>query len=325
MPSGRQIGIDHDRLPGMTALSEARLKMLSRAAQTGLMVTAALVSSTRPAMGQRPRLATSVPQLHWETDGGLGAAGVVGITIGLALPVTRRPVPEQGLDPSAIGWRIDRDIIGPPSTSADQASDIFLLATLLAPPAFALATQPGVHGLGQLVRRPVVLYGQALLLAEACVQLLKPVADRARPFTYLPAAERPSGSSYDARARDAFVSMPSGHSALAFAAAGYAATDDLLARPEASAGEHLAVATIGAMLAGFTGNLRIQAKEHFPSDALVGSLIGTAGGVSVPMVHRYVLPDGRRGPHPGGHAWLMSAAGYVMGTAIGVGLSSVVY
>jgi hypothetical protein len=157
---------------------------------------------------------TPLPQLHGLFDGALGAAPLAGIAIGLELPVTRQPVPAQGLDPSTIGWSIDRDVVGHPSTSADKGSDAFLLATLLGPPVLALATQPGLHGFGERVRRPVVLYGQSLLLAEACVQLLKPAADRARPFTYLPASERPSDGSYDITTRDAFVSMPSGHSAL---------------------------------------------------------------------------------------------------------------
>ena len=134
-----------------------------------------------------------------------------------------------------------------------------------------------------------------------------------------------SDASYDVTTRDAFVSMPSGHSALAFAAASVAATDNLLVRPTAGTAEHVAVASLGAMLAGFTGNLRVRADQHFPTDALVGSLIGTASGVSVPMLHEYLLPGGRHVPHPGGHAWLMSAGGYVVGAALGVGLSSLVY
>ncbi len=289
-----------------------------------LLVGLTLLASTESVVAQEPRLSAALPELHWKADGVVDAGALAGIVIGLELPVTRQDVPAQGLDPSTIGWKIDRDIVGDPSTSADNASDVFLLATLLAPPVLAWATQPGVHGLDRF-RRPVMLYGQSLLVAEACVQLLKPAADRARPFTYLPASERPSDGSYDVTTRDAFVSMPSGHSALGFAAAAYAATDNLLARPQAGTAEHVAVASLGAMLAGFTGNLRVQADQHFPTDALVGSLIGTASGVSVPMLHHYVLPDGRRVPHPGGHAWLMSAGGYVVGTALGVGLSSLVY
>jgi hypothetical protein len=43
------------------------------------------------------------------------------------------------------------------------------------------------------------------------------------------------------------------------------------------------------------------------------------------MLHRYLLPGGQRAAHPGGHAWLMSAGGYLVGAAAGVGLSSLVY
>jgi hypothetical protein len=134
-----------------------------------LLVGVTLLAWTESAVAQTPRLPVALPELHWRSDGVLGAAALAGIVIGLNLPVTRREVPEQGLDPSTIGWAIDRDIVGDSSTSADNASDVFLLATLLGPPVLALATQPGVHGLGDLVRRPVVLYGQSLLLAEACV------------------------------------------------------------------------------------------------------------------------------------------------------------
>ncbi|HKU63036.1 MAG TPA: phosphatase PAP2 family protein [Gemmatimonadales bacterium] len=288
------------------------------------LIGVALIGSAESAVAQEPRATVALPELHWRSDGILGAASLAGIVIGLELPVTRRDVPAQGLDPSTIGWQIDRDIVGHPSTGADNASDAFLLATLLAPPVLAWATQPGVHGLDRF-RRPVALYGQSLLLAEAVVQLVKPAADRARPFTYLPASERPSDGSYDVTSRDAFVSMPSGHSALGFAAAAYAATDNLLVRPQAGTAEHVAVASLGALLAGFTGNLRIRADQHFPTDALVGSLIGTASGVSVPMLHHYLLPDGRRAPHPGAHAWLVSAGGYVVGTALGVGLANLAY
>jgi membrane-associated phospholipid phosphatase len=284
----------------------------------------ASISTFAAPVDQNP-ISTALPQLHGFFDVALSGGSLAGIAIGLELPVTRQSVPAEGLDPSTIGWAIDRDVVGHPSTSADKASDAFLLATVLGPPLLALATQPGLHGFGERVRRPVVLYGQSLLLAEACVQLLKPAADRARPFTYLPASERPSDGSYDVTTRDAFVSMPSGHSALGFAAAAYAATDNLLARPGAGTAEHVAVASVGALLAGFTGSLRVRADQHFPTDAMVGSLIGTASGVSVPMLHRYLLPDGRHAPHAGGHAWLMSAGGYVLGAAVGAGLSSLVY
>src|SRR4051794_14476247 len=249
----------------------------------------------------------ALPQLNWWSDGILGAVGLAGNAIGLALSADQQVVPAEGLDPSGISWGIDRDVIGNPSTSAEKASDVAVALTLAGPPVLALLTQPGVHGFGNVVRRPFVLYGETLLLAQGITQILKPAFSRPRPFTYLPAAERPTGKAYDVTTKHAFLSMPSGHAAGSFAAASYAATDNLLSHPDGGSTEHVAVAAVGGLFAGFTAHLRVVADQHFPSDALVGGLIGTASGVSVPLLHSYVLPGGGKTPHPGGHAWLMSA------------------
>jgi membrane-associated phospholipid phosphatase len=277
------------------------------------------------AAGAQSSSSVALPELHWWTDGVLGALGLGGNAIGLTLSVTRQAVPEEGLDPSSINWGIDRDAIGNPSTSAETASNVAAMATLAGAPVLALLTQPAVHRFGNVVRRPVVLYGESVLLAQAVTQLLKPAITRPRPFTYLPAAERPTSSSYDVTTDHAFLSMPSGHAATTFAAASYAATDNLLSQVGAGSTEHVAVAAIGGLLAGLTGNLRVKADQHFPSDVLVGGLIGTASGVSVPLLHSYVFPGGQKAPHPGGHDWLVTAAGFVVGTGAGVGLAALAY
>jgi len=277
------------------------------------------------AAGDQGSTSVALPELHWGTDGVLGAVGLAGNAIALGLSTTRQSVPDQGLDPSNISWGIDRNSIGNPSTGANTASNAAVLATLVGVPAFALLTQPGVHGFANVVRRPFLLYGESLLLAQACTQILKPAVSRPRPFTYLPASERPTESSYDVTAEEAFRSMPSGHAATTFAAASYAATDNLLSHPDAGSTEHVAVAAVGGLLAGLTSTLRVEADQHFPTDLMVGGLIGTASGVTVPLLHSYVLPGGGRAPHPGGHAWLVTAAGYLVGTGAGVGLASLAY
>jgi hypothetical protein len=38
-----------------------------------------------------------------------------------------------------------------------------------------------------------------------------------------------------------------------------------------------------------------------------------------------VFSSGGRAPHPKGHAWLVTGAGYVLGTAAGIGLSSLAF
>ncbi|HVQ46199.1 MAG TPA: phosphatase PAP2 family protein [Gemmatimonadales bacterium] len=274
---------------------------------------------------ESPSSSVALPQLTWWSDGILGAVGLAGNAIGLTLSADQQSVPPEGLDPSGINWGIDRDVIGNPSTSAEKASDVAVAITLAGPPVLALLTQPGVHGFGNVVRRPFVLYGESLLLAQGITQILKPAFSRPRPFTYLPAAERPAGKAYDVATDHAFLSMPSGHAAGSFAAASYAATDNLLSRPDAGSGEHVAVAAIGGLMAGFTSNLRIVAEQHFPSDALVGSLIGTVSGVSIPLLHSYVFPGGGKAPHPGGHQWLVTAVGYALGAGAGIGISSLAY
>ena len=277
------------------------------------------------AAGAQGSTSVALPELHWSSDGVLGAVGLAGNAIALGLSTTLQSVPEQGLDPSNISWGIDRNSIGKASTGAYTASNATVLATLVGVPAFALLTQPGVHGFENVVRRPFVLYGESLLLAQGFTQLLKPAINRPRPYTYLPASERPTESGYDVTKEEAFRSMPSGHAATTFAAASYAATDNLLSHPDAGSAEHAAVAAVGGLLAGLTSTLRVEAGQHFPTDIMVGGLIGTASGVSVPLLHSYVFPGGGRAPHPGGHAWLVTAAGYVLGTAAGVGLASVAY
>jgi len=286
--------------------------------------TAPAVAVLRAA-GARGSTSVALPELNWSSDGVLGGVGLVGNAIALGLSTTLQSVPEQGLDPANISWGIDRNSIGHRSTGAYNASNVTVLATLVGVPAFALLTQPGVHGFGNVVRRPFVLYGESLLLAQGLTQLLKPAIGRPRPYTYLPASERPTESGYDVTKEEAFRSMPSGHAATTFAAASYAATDNLLSHPDGGSAEHAAVAAVGGLLAGLTSALRVEAGQHFPTDIMVGGLIGTASGVTVPLLHSYVFPGGGRAPHPGGQAWLETAAGYVLGTAAGVGLASVAY
>jgi membrane-associated phospholipid phosphatase len=300
---------------------EDEVDSLGSAIIGGLVPTSAILE----AASTQGSSSVALPELRWWTDGVLGALGLGGNAIGLTMSADQQVVPDAGLDPSNISWGIDRDAIGNPSTKAETASNVAVFATLAGPPILALLTQPGVHGFGNMIRRPVVLYGESVLLAQAITQVLKPVISRPRPFTYLPAAERPANSGYDVATEHAFVSMPSGHATVAFAAASYAATDNLLSQPNAGSTEHVAVAAIGGLLAGLTGNLRVKADQHFPSDVLVGGLIGTASGVSVPLLHSYVFPGGQKASHPGGHDWLVTAAGYVLGTGAGVGLAALAY
>ena len=190
-------------------------------------------------------------------------------------------------------------------------------------PVLALLTQPGVHGFENVVRRPLVLYGESLLLAEAGTRLLKRSADRPRPFTYLPESECPASSRVQCQRRwRLFVD--------AFRACNHQLYRGLVCgrgQPAVPSFRRVAGARRRCLdrrsPGRATGNLRIKADQHFPSDVLVGGLIGRVSGVSIPLLHSYVFPDGRQAPRPRGHAWLETTAGYLLGVGVGVGLSEV--
>jgi membrane-associated phospholipid phosphatase len=67
-----------------------------------------------------------------------------------------------------------------------------------------------------------------------------------------------------------------------------------------------------------TATLRVRAGQHFPSDAVVGGLIGTASGVLVPLVHDYVDPEGRKVAGPSSRAWWQAIAAELGGIGLGV-------
>lgn len=95
-------------------------------------------------------------------------------------------------------------------------------------------------------------------------------------------------------------------------------TDHLISPPEASWKERVGTAFIGGCLAGTTSGLRIEGGQHFPSDVIVGGLIGTATGVGVPLVHHYVSRTARRAALPSWRAWKQAILGETVGIVAGL-------
>jgi membrane-associated phospholipid phosphatase len=257
------------------------------------------------------------PELRWLVDAPIVGVGVTLLAIGNPLDVTRKVVPDQGLDPSDIHWSIDRNTVGERSTKADNDSDYFRDAAVAYPLVLAFVSQPSGERLSGTLRRSLV-YVEAILVSEGVSAIIKNSTDRPRPFTYLPIDERPDNPAYDVTSDEAFRSMPSGHATISFCAASFAITDHLLSRPEADWKEHAGVGFIGGLLAGLTASLRVEGGQHFPSDTIVGALIGSAGGTGVPLLHHYIGAGGRRGKMPSGRAWWQALAGEAAGIGVGV-------
>jgi membrane-associated phospholipid phosphatase len=262
------------------------------------------------------------PEFRWRVDAPLLGTSAALYAVSSQLHVNRILVPPQGLDPADIHWSLDRNVIGEHNSRADRDSDYFRDAAVAYPMVLAYFSQPpGARQRGTL--RRAFVYAEAILVAEGLSSVIKRTDDRPRPYAYLPENQRPHDPAYDVNSEVAFRSMPSGHATISFCASAFAMTDHLITRPDASWQQRAGFAFIGGFLAGMTSGMRIEGGQHFPSDALVGGLIGTASGVSVPLLHHYIGGDGQRAALPSASAWWQAIAGQVLGISAGLALASV--
>jgi len=238
--------------------------------------------------------------------------------------VSVRSVPPEGLDPGDIHWSFDRGQIGKLDTRAIDASDYASAASMAYPMVVAFASQPPGERFSGMLRRSVV-YLESYLLATGTCMIIKNSTDRPRPYTYVPADQRPDDPTYDVTVNEAFQSMPSSHASTSFCGAAFAMTDHLLSRPQAGWTERVGISFAGGLLAGMTSTLRVSAGKHFPSDVLVGGAIGFSSGVAVPLAHHYLTPGGRRAPLPSGRSWLEAISGMCAGVGAGILIAEASY
>ena len=171
---------------------------------------------------------------------------------------------------------VDRMSVHPISNRADIGSDVAL---------YVVAAGTAVAGLGGLPPQQwqgnFATFANTAIWSAAVAEWMKVLVRRSRPVMYT------SSAVYAAKVRSSQLSMPSGHTAIAFASA----TTYLVL----SGREHLAHRGRNSVLLYTTalsvGALRVAAGKHFPTDILVGALLGSAIGWLVPAVHpRTQLP-----------------------------------
>lgn len=274
----------------------------------------ALATADAPATA----IGSASPDYRWRTDGVLVGAGLAVVLVASSLETESVAVPSDGLSPTRVRLGFDRGSIGEKSADADQASNRLRTVALSFPVALRLATTRD-QGLVEGPLGASLLYVESMAIAEGLTGILKQVASRPRPYTYLSDTDRPSSSGYDVRSASAFQSFPSGHATAAWCAISVGICDHLLSRPTADWKEHALVGFVGGTLGAATSSLRVEAGQHFPSDVFAGAAIGAMSGSAVPFLHRYSHRHGAA-PLPGQRSVLATLGG----TALGVGAGLVV-
>jgi membrane-associated phospholipid phosphatase len=232
------------------------------------------------------------PRVDWTADSIITAAGV-GVALGASLiPVDCSRRWKTELLP------FDRAACRTFSSSAADWSNGLVMLTVALP----VALQVGA-GVDEAAGKRLLVYGETLSLTLALNAVTKYLVGRPRPHVY---HSDPRVSDYAERqGKDSHLSFFSGHTAIAFAAA--VSGSYLFTQTSNDRGARTGVWGTELFLAAATAGLRVRAGQHFPSDVLVGAVVGTGLGVAIPSLH-----------YSGRHPRALSTAEWI---AVGVGPS----
>lgn len=240
----------------------------------------------------------------------LGGGASLALLSQFVLNARVQEVPSTGLDRNEIALDLDRNSIDDPNASALNGSDVFLVSSLVYPTALSLLTADNGW---ESQRGMWKVQAEAIALAVGTTNLLKVVFSRPRPYTYLPADERPDRKEYDVESNDAFRSFPSGHATSAWASSMSGVSYLAVHQPDLPTLVHFLGGVVGGGLATTTSLLRVDASKHFPTDVMTGALIGSGAGVGMALLHR---PSPSRGSN-----WAPGLLGVAAGTLLAFLLS----
>jgi membrane-associated phospholipid phosphatase len=205
---------------------------------------------------------------NWADVAAVAGSGVVAFLPGLLkLP---KGAPECAPCSTSGLPGIDRWVVGKNSALARNSSTVLLLGV------GGMATYLGAHDRsGTQARGNVAVIANAISWSAASTNWLKVAVHRKRPVLYT------NGAVAAASSPDSRRSFPSGHTAVAFAAA----TSYVVMAHR----EHLSHQTRNVILlyggATGVGALRMVGGSHFPSDVLGGAVLGAGIGWLVAVVH----------------------------------------
>ena len=157
---------------------------------------------------------------------------------------------------------------------AHRASNVLLATATIGALSAAVVTRHGDRPL-----MPVAIMAESVLITNGLTNVVKELVSRPRPYVYNTAAP---DEFKDTEA--AYLSFWSGHAASSAAITFSCAA--LVQESNASRGLKTATWIAAAVVPAVMGALRVRAGRHYPTDVLVGYVVGAGIGVGIPYLHR---------------------------------------
>ena len=129
-----------------------------------------------------------------------------------------------------------------------------------------------------------VILAETAAFTFGVTNLTKAATQRRRPYLYNDAFSVDERARFARESGQGALSVPSGHTSVAFAAATFLSTTYADLHGPTRASRWIWFSSLGA--ASLVGVARVQGGKHFPTDVLVGAAVGAAAGHLIPRFHR---------------------------------------
>ncbi len=204
----------------------------------------------------------------------IGAGAVIGLTA-LIVVLNNDNLTEDGISsckPEDVN-KFDRIAIGP--YQDDVLGDALLYGSYLLPLTF-LTYDETREDFGTLA----LMYGEVFLINKGINALVKGLTTRNRPFVY--DGKSPVEEKYKVNARHSFYS---GH--VSVTASNTFFTAKVFSGYLSDNTTKTLIWTAAAIIPAITGFSRTNTHNHFPTDVIVGYIVGAAIGYLIPELHKY--------------------------------------
>ena len=172
---------------------------------------------------------------------------------------------------------------------AAPVSDALLYTLIATPLVFSGIDTPASGAPADRLGTDATVTFQALGATYLATVLLKVAVARPRPLTYNAHFDKSKRFSGDAR-----MSFPSGHASMSYAAASVLAV--MLAERFGDDPGAVSGIALGYVLATAVAVHRVLGGKHFLTDVVVGAALGTALGLTIPLLHTKTSEPGVGGP-----------------------------